>query len=237
MSALHRVVTTDPDSAGWLVLDGDDQQVVVRTRTRQEAVEAATEELKRQPAGGRLQVRDADGRVEIDQAIASPGAPSLAETGRVIAREGKHVDKGLDALDWVAGFLGIVGAPFGALMNPELQDAAGSGWIALTFATFTWTVGCALAVVVISKSGLGGFPLVGAVSVCFAAALLIAWVIGQGVLDISAPQTGLGAFNFIATIIVSAYAAYGPVGLLLCGGIGAWLGVRVSAHVEDGFLA
>lgn len=54
MSSLHRVVRANPNGTGWLVLDGS--EVVSRTRTKQEAVDAATQELMRDPPGGRLQV-------------------------------------------------------------------------------------------------------------------------------------------------------------------------------------
>lgn len=133
--------------------------------------------------------------------------------------------------------LGIFGAPVGAVLNPELQEAAGDGWIAFTLATFTWTVGCALGVVPFKKGGLTGYPLILAVSVCFGAALGIASYIGNGVLDLIVPVTDLGWFSFIATIAASAYAAYGPLGFVLSSGIGTWLGFRLSAQVDDDFLA
>lgn len=249
MSILHRVVRADPGGVGWVVLDGSSWNVLTRARTKREAVEAATQELLHEPTGGRLQVHYADGRLESDRAInaplrqnggapqASPLPPDLSETARVIAREGKHVDKGLDATDWVVTILGISGAPVGAFLNPELQEATGGGWIAFTLATFTWTVGCALGVVTYKKGGLTGFPLLLAVSLCFGAALAIAYYLGNGVLDITAPETGLGPFNFIATIGASAIAAYGPLGFVLSSGIGTWLGFRLSAHVDDDFLA
>lgn len=249
MSVMHRVVRVDPNGAGWAVFDGYDQKVLERTQTKEQAVEAATQELLHEPIGGRLRVHDAHGQLESDRAIApplndpaaarqaSPASPDISETARNIAREGKLVDKGLDATDWIVTVLGALGAPIGALLNPNLQEAAGAGWVALTFATFTWTVGCAFAVVVIRKSGLIGFPQVLWVSLSYAGALLLASGIGAGVLDISNAQTGLGPFNFIATIIAAALSAYGPVGLLLCGGIGTWLGFRLSTHFDEGFLA
>jgi hypothetical protein len=166
-----------------------------------------------------------------------PVPPEPLEAAKAVAREGKHVDKGLDAVDWFLTVLGIAGAPVSAWLNPSLQEAAGDGWIAFTLATFTWTVGCALAVVVLRRSGLNGFPLVAGVSACYVVALVFASVLGQGVLEITAPQTGLGPLNLIATVVVAALAAYGPLGFLLGGGIGTWLGFRLSAPVTKDFLA
>ncbi|WP_419706451.1 hypothetical protein [Promicromonospora sp. NFX87] len=166
-----------------------------------------------------------------------PVPPEPLEAAKAVAREGKHVDKGLDAVDWFVTVLGVAGAPVSAWLNPGLQQAAGDGWIAFTLATFTWTVGCALAVVVLRRSGLNGFPLVAGVSACYVVALVFAAVLGQGVLEIAAPQTGLGPLNLIATVVVAALAAYGPLGFLLGGGIGTWLGFRLSAPVTKEFLA
>ena len=94
---------------------------------------------------------------------------------------------------------------------------------------------CAAAVVVVRKGGLGGWPLVGAVSLCYAGALGVASAIGHGVLEIT-PQTGFGGFNWLASVVVSAVEAYGPAGVLLGAGVGSWLGFRASAHIEDNFL-
>ncbi|MFD6141553.1 hypothetical protein [Promicromonospora sp. NPDC060271] len=167
----------------------------------------------------------------------SPVPPEPLEAAKAVAREGKHVDKGLDAVDWFVTLLGVAGAPVSAWLNPSLQEAAGDGWIAFTLATFTWTAGCALGVVVLLRSGVRGFPLVLAVGACYVVALVVASLLGQGVLEITAPQSGLGPFNLIATVVVAALAAYGPLGFFLAGGIGTWLGFRLSPHVPKGFLA
>lgn len=167
----------------------------------------------------------------------SPVPPEPLEAAKAVAREGKHVNKGLDAVDWFLTLLGIAGAPISAWLNPNVQEAAGDGWIAFTLATFTWTVGCALAVVVLRRSGLNGFPLITGVSACYVVALVFASVLGQGVLEITAPQTGLGPLNLVATVVVAALAAYGPLGFLLGGGIGTWLGFRLSTPVTKDFLA
>lgn len=189
----------------------------------------------------------ADGRLEIDRTSKAPRervgsiddlpvAPEPSATARTVAREGKKVNQGLDALDWMATACGLVGVPIATLLHPRLQEVIGGGWIGLTLATFTWTVGCALAVAVVRKSGLIGYPLLTAVSGCYVAALVVASVIGRGVLEIAVPQSGLGPFNFMASVVASALVAYGPAGFVLCGGIGTWLGFRLSAHLEDNFL-
>lgn len=238
MAALHRVVRKSDNGIGWVVLDGDSRQVRVHTRTKAEAVAAATEDLRGRSGSGRLVVHFADGRIERDSTLAAshlvtPEALGLNDTRRTIQREGRHVDK---ALDGVLILLGIVGAPVSAWLNPSIQEAAESGWIALTFATFTWTVGCAGAVVVLRRSGLLGAPLVTAVSACYLGALAIASFIGHGVLEIDA-HTGYGGFNWLATVVFSAVAAYGPLGVLLGAAVGTWLGFRLSIHVDQGFLS
>jgi hypothetical protein len=166
----------------------------------------------------------------------SPVPPEPLDTVKAVSREGKHVNKGLDAVDWLLTALGVAGAPVSAWLNPSLQEAAGGGWIAFTLATFTWTAGCALGVVVLRRSGLNGFPLIAGVSACYVVALVFASMLGQGVLEITAPQTGLGPLNLIATVVVAALAAYGALGFLLGGVIGTWLGFRLSAHTSEDFL-
>lgn len=247
MTTVQRVVKANDAGTGWVVLDGSSQQVLTHTRTKAEAVDAATRELSGGSGGGRLRVHFADGRLQSDSVIAAQpqalhlteaGAvhgPSVPNTARTIAQEGKHVNKALDAADIALLAIAAVGVPVSALINPNVQEAAGSGWVAFMFATFTWTVGCAAAVVVMRKGGLSGWPLIGAVSLCYAGALGVAAVIGHGVLEIT-PQTGFGGFNWLASVVVSAIEAYGPVGVLLGVSVGSWLGFRASAHVDDNFL-
>ncbi len=244
MTELHRVVRAAPQSPGWIVTDREGV-VILTVRTKREALEVATAELRAHPAGGRLRVHYADGRLENERVVAgavrgrvAAGAvarpPTPQDTVGAIRREGKHVDKGLDAMDWVLTVAASLGAPTGALLNPSIQEAAGNGWIALTLATFTWTFGCALAIVVVRRSGLTSYPLVGAVGLCYGLALLIAAGIGHGVLDINTVE-GAGPFSFLAGVVLAALEAYGPVGFLLGLGLGTWLGLRLSEHVEDGF--
>ncbi|GAB2761838.1 hypothetical protein GCM10027020_12670 [Nocardioides salsibiostraticola] len=243
MTTVQRVVKANDADTGWVVLDGSSQQVLTHTRTKREAVDAATRELSGGSGGGRLRVHFADGRLQSDSVItAQPQAlhlsgagavddPSVTNTARTIAQEGKHVNKALDAADIAL----VAIAAVSALINPNVQEAAGSGWMAFMFATFTWTVGCAAAVVVMRKGGRGCGPLILAVSLCYAGALGVAAVIGHGVLEIT-PQTGFGGLNWLASVVVSAIEAYGPGGVLLGVSVGSWLGFRASAHVDDNFL-
>lgn len=241
MAVDQRIVEPGSGGVGWVVLDGH-RMPLARVSTQREAVDFAAAQLRTLPGGGHVTIFRADGRVEGQHTIhsASPGLlrvpgplnqpePRVGDTIGVISADGKRVNKGLGALDWILAILAVVGAPVSAFMNTALQEAAGNGWVAFTFATFTFTVGCAGAVIAM-RSGLQSYGLLAAVSACYVVALLIASAIGRGVLDVE-PVTGAGPFNLLASFVASAFNAYGPLGFFVSVVIGSWLGYRLSAHL------
>jgi hypothetical protein len=150
--------------------------------------------------------------------------------------EGGKIDKGFE-LFGAAVSAGLISPALAAMISPEVQGAMSEGWMAVFFATLTWSLGCAAAVVLAERSGLVAWPLVMAVILGFVVALGIANVLGTGVLDLGSATQGAG--NPVEVLIGFAEVAlqtYGPLGALVGGGVGVWLGVRAAPLFDDGFL-
>jgi hypothetical protein len=238
-----RIVQRDAQRSCWTVVPTLGSEPTAETKTKALAVAAATDQLRALESGGRLRVHYSDGRLEFDRLVTTSGAPprptpTVEGVARQIRAEGKTVDNGLDAGTKVLGALTYLGVPgLAAIVSPEVQSAAGKGWWAVFLATFTWSMGCTLATVVIKRSGLAGWPQAGAVGLCFVGALVIANLIGTGVLDVDSELAKAG--NPIEVIIAFAKVAartYGPVGALLGLGLGCWLGSRIAPLVSKDFL-
>lgn len=243
MPEIERLVRKNETGAGWVVLavEGGDPRRVCPTK--KEAVSTATAELRGSSTGGRLRVYLGSGRLEVDRlvgsdVVAASERPPPAEVVAQVRREGEKVDSVLDAGSQALAFAGFIGVPgIAALISPEVQEAAGDGWWAVLIATFTWTAGCALAVVVWNRSGLAGWPLISATVGCFLVALGVAWILGSGVLDVeSGLQTAGNPFAMVLVFVEVAVRTYGPLGALLGLGIGCWLGSRLAPLVDEGFL-
>lgn len=243
-----RVVKSAQLGHGWSVAPSEAAEQRTVAPTKQAALEEARSQL-RAAGGGTLRVYLKNGELEYERTVAADASTRsrqptetnelkpLLDTYKQVKNEGKRVDRALDALDGVLGFAAFVGVPtVNAAISPEVQEALDSGWRAVFLATLTWSLGCALATVIVRRSGLRGYPLVFGVSTCFIGALLIAGFVGTGVLELQ-PVEGGGPFNALASFVLSAFAAYGPLGALVGGGIGAWLGSRASSLFPERFLA
>ncbi len=242
-----RIVKSARLGRGWSITPSEAAEHGTVESTKQAALDEARSQLHA-AGGGTLRVYLKNGELEFERTVAADGSNvSTLSTGHSefkplvdiynqVKNEGKHVDKGLDALDGVLGFAAFIGIPaVNAAISPEVQEALDSGWIAVFLATLTWSLGCALATVTLRRSGLLGYPLLFGVSACFVGALLIAGYVGTGVLELQ-PVEGGGPFNTLVSFVLSALVAYGPLGALVGGGIGAWLGYRTSSLFPEKFL-
>lgn len=238
-----RIVLRNDEGSSWAVVPALRSEPTAVTRTKALAVVAATEQLRALEAGGRLRVYYADGRLEFDRLVAASqqaAVPTATAEGvaRQIRDEGKKVDKALDAGTKLLGVLTYLGVPsLASWVSPEVQSAAGKGWLAVVVATFTWSVGCTLATIIVMRSGLGGWPLAGAVGLCFVVALAIAYKLGTGALDVESELAQAGnPIEIILAFMKVAVQTYGPLGAFLGFGLGCWLGSRLAPLVSKDFL-
>lgn len=238
-----RVVDRSEDGQEWAVRRARGAPPITTTKGKRSAIAVATAQLQAEPTGGELQIFFGDGRLESVRQIGSASGtsqplltepPSVREVIHQIRTEGKTVDKGL-TLGLAALGIPSVSA-LSAFISPEVQAAAGDGWIAVFFATLTWSLGCALAVVVVGKSGLAGWPLVVGVAIVFFVALGIAVLLGKGVLNIGMPTAPQNPAQTVLDFAAAAFRTYGFIGAVLGGGIGVWVGTRLSTLVPNGFM-
>jgi len=246
MERLVWVVDRSDDGGGWAVREVVGGAPLVTTRLKEEAVEFARTGLANSGSGGELRVHFGDGRLEqvldvqpapsegVDPATSRPDVSAVAKR---IDDEGGHIDHGFE-LFGAAVSAGLISPALAATVSPEVQGAMSEGWIAVFFATLTWSLGCAVAVVLAQRSGLLGWPLVNAVILGFFIALGIATWLGTGVLDLGSATQGAGnPLEVLFGFAEVAVRTYGPVGALVGGGVGVWLGVRAAPLFNDKFLA
>lgn len=224
---------------GWAVRTGAGHQLTVH-RLKQDAVNDAEQQLQSITTGGELRIFRRDGQLQQLRQIAPVAArpmhavqPQPQPDGLVeqIEHEGERWNHVITS---VALLLPIAGASGAAWMSPEV--AAADDWIGVFFATLAWSLGCALSVYLVVKHSVKGWAAVLAVTGCFAASLIIANLVGTGVLNtnhvlVEASQSDLpDALGFIAGVATTAFATFGIVGTALGGGIGVWLGWRYAKH-------
>ena len=229
---------------GWLVNWLTGEHSVTEVSTKPLAVAEATRQLRQHPGGGRLIIYYADGRQESERVVDSDvPAAQLGATERdlfkdalsvrdTIKREGEAVDKILGGTNSILMLLGwlIGSSAVSTIISPEVQGALGDGWPAVFFATFTFCAGVAGATTLIRKSGFKGMATVGYVVAIFAIALAVANILGSGVLEIESVL-----FNAddsfperLVEVVSVAVRTYGPVGTIVSGAVGIWLGDRAA---------
>lgn len=221
--------------AGWIVRGVGPNEPVHSFATKSEAEAHARLALATSELGGVLALYRVDGslirRIRIrGVAPASPGlapiGPSPDDAGRnavaQIYKEGKQVDRGLD---WGVDLLVVAfGSAFSALVSSTVLQAAGSGWVAVALATFTWTAGCATIWFLAVSGRANGAPLfMGLGPIVFFVSASVATVIGRGELALMRDGT-----VSLAGIINNAFDAYGPFGAFIGLGIGVWIGSRLA---------
>jgi hypothetical protein len=149
-----------------------------------------------------------------------------------IDEEGDTIDERLStAGKAIAIAAPVMGASISAFVSPEVHEAMSDGWLAVFFATLTFSLGCAGAMIIRRQGRLQGYPLLIAVGACFVGALAIANVLGTGVLDFESTYKTIGGpapIRLPLAFVIVALKTYGPVGTVVSGGIGAWLGHRVA---------
>jgi hypothetical protein len=128
-----RVVDRSDDGLRWSIRVSRGSTPIATARTKREAIEQATAQLRASPAGGELHIFLADGRPEAIRQIAPLGPaptasghpPSTKAVLQQIHDEADHVDTGLELVLAVLGFTGVATAS--AFISPEVQQAAGGG--------------------------------------------------------------------------------------------------------------
>ena len=200
--------------------------------TKTAAVDEATRQLA--SSGGVLKVYLRDGQFDFERTITPPSATE--DVFRQVHQEGQTIDDRLSVVGKaIAIGAPLVGASISAFVSPEVHEAMSDGWIAVFFATLTFSLGCAGATVFLRQRRLQGYPLLMAVGACFLGALGIANVIGVGVLDFESTYNTLGGpapARLPLAFVIVALKTYGPVGTVVSGGIGAWLGYRLAPLFE-----
>lgn len=244
-----RVVRRESSGVGWSVAESDTGPSSHTAQTKALAVERARADLRGLPGGGRLRVHLANGDLEYERFVEGVRSgipviaaqvdrpPTLGEVHQQIKQDGTKMDKGLDGVDTILLVLGYLGVPVtSAAISPEVRDALDGGWLAVFFATLTWTLGCMGAVIVSERSGLLGYPMVFAVTLCFVAALAVATLLGKGVLELDlAASTLPGPFKLVGSFIEAALRTYGWFGSLIGAGVGALLGHRLARLAPERF--
>ena len=229
------VESAEGTEPGWVVRGTAPGEPVLSFATKAKAEAHARLALSTSEAGGTLALHRIDGslirRVTVvgtGPAPPRPGTPSPFVAGRnavtQLRHEGENVDKGLD---WGVDLLLIMfGSVLPAFIAPTVLDAAGSGWVAVALATFTWTVGWSAIWFLAFSGRANGAPLFfGAGLALFFVSSSIATVIGEGELTLTRDGT-----MTLAGIVNNAIDAYGLIGAALGFGIGVWIGSRLARH-------
>lgn len=238
-----RVVNRAPENQGWAVRPSEDAPPLRLAGRKVDAIDLAIVDLA-EHEGDELRIYLTDGRLERRRMIEGSAAPAAAspwfrepeptddrsatagEVADRIDRQGEHVDAWLMALSLIITLIGPAAA---AYVSPVVRDAAGEGWMAVAFATLTWTLACAWAYVATFRSGLGGTPLLVACCLGIAVSAGIAGALGTGVLDLTpVGASGGGPGGKIAAFVLAAVETYGIVGALIGLGVGVWLGHNVA---------
>lgn len=179
-------------------------------------------------------------RPPVGASVGSDGdadAESVASVWNRIDDEGEHVDTALEGFGILLALVATVSASgVAAMVSPAVQESLENGWVAVFLATLTWSLGCAGCTVLIKRSGLGGWPLASACVGMFLAAMAVAAWLGTGYLDLTPTTEGQNPLATLAGFARVAFEVYGPIGALLGGGVGYWLGSRFSVLFEEGFL-
>jgi len=144
----------------------------------------------------------------------------------------KDLEEGGENWDKLLGFvLPLVSAGIAGAVSPEVASA--EGWIGVFVATLAWSLGVALATWAVVSNDLTGWPVAGAVAGSLALSAGVANLIGVGALAVDPEMTGSGPaiVQFILGFIAAAVMTYGPVGTVLGGGVGVWLGFVAARHL------
>ena len=226
--------TVRPRMDGWIIEGSETPQ---RFSRQQDAATEARRQLRESAMGGTLTIHDGHDIARSVERVAgatalsvlSTSVPSVEPAGLIgqVKSEGEHIDR---ALEIGLPLLGSAGA---AWLSPEV--AAADGWLGVFFATLALSLGCLLAIVVAQTSGLQGYPLMAAVSAVMLVAVAVASGLGTGVLEISTTDLAISSnpyFKIPVAVLASAVQTWGIAGAILGGGIGIWLGVRISARIK-----
>lgn len=154
-------------------------------------------------------------------AAARAGVPAAAK----VSDEGKQLNR---VLEWTLPFIGAFGS---TLLSPAVT-IYGYNWIGVFFATLTWSLGVAFAVFLVSSQELGGVAAINGALLSLVGAMLIANVLGMGMLSLNFTSGG-GPAGRVFDFFIAALMTYGVAGTIVSGGIGAWLGWRVSEEYSS----
>lgn len=237
------MVNSADGGEGWAVRTGEGHQLTVH-RLKQDAVNDAKQQLQSTTTGGELRVFRRDGQLQERRRIAPAGEHRMQavrpppQTDDLVAQIQQEGERWNDVITSVGLILPILGASGAAWLSPEV--AAAEDWIGVFFATLAWSLGCALSVYLVVKHMVQGWAAVIAVTACFAVSLVIANIVGIGVLDtnqvlVEASQSDVpNVFGLIAGVVTTAFVTFGIVGAALGGGIGVWLGWRFAKYGQSG---
>lgn len=228
--AIDLVLRADPERGGWLVGPVDGSEESAWFRLKADAEDHGRRSLG-SSSGGVLAIYGQNGKLQREVRVAGSASWALPTSfsrasglAKQVKQEGERVDEGLGwAVDVFAllGFAGIAG------VSAELMDDVSNGWIAVTAATFTWTVGIAIIAFLFFSQVVVGAPLYGLAPAIFFVTWQISGLLGTGQLPIM--RDGVISVGGVAE---NAIAAYGPVGALLGVGLGTWLGHRAAGHLS-----
>jgi hypothetical protein len=147
---------------------------------------------------------------------AKAGVPAASK----ISTEGKQLNR---VLEWGLPIIGAFGSTW---LSPAVTEY-GYGWIGIFVATLTWSLGVAGAVFFVTSQKLAGIAAVNAALFSLVGALIVANVLGVGMLSVEFSSGG-GPGGRVLDFFLAALLTYGVIGTLVSGGIGAWLGWRLS---------
>ena len=159
--------------------------------------------------------------------VRPPAPPPTMSLAQRLEKEGGTWDSWLE---WVVPLGLAAGTGF---ITPAFAELGGS-WIAICIGTLTWSLGVAGATYAIVSERLQGWEAASAFAVSLLVASFVAYGIGVGVLalDFTVASGSHPVIRVIATFAFAAVQAYGALGALISGGIGAWLGWRVAQHTS-----